>query len=68
MLIQMAWYGHGLVESLMVDSERPDYRMLLVHHVLAICMIGMPLPAWYSYFILILQSLLLWYPTPNTYC
>jgi hypothetical protein len=24
----------------MVDSERPDYRMLLVHHVLAICMIG----------------------------
>ena len=36
---QIAWYLHGLVESLIVDRSRNDFVLMLVHHVLAIALL-----------------------------
>uniref|UniRef100_A0A7S4FKR5 TLC domain-containing protein n=1 Tax=Eutreptiella gymnastica TaxID=73025 RepID=A0A7S4FKR5_9EUGL len=36
----MAWYCHGFVESLLVDTGRSDFLMMVVHHVLSVLMIA----------------------------
>lgn len=37
--VQVAWYLHGFVESLLVDHQRVDFVVMLVHHVLACCLL-----------------------------
>lgn len=46
MLAQLAWYSHGVVESLVIgEPNRGDYWMLMLHHFLAVTMIS---GAWYN--------------------
>ena len=37
---QVSWYMHGFMESLIVDASRNDFVVMLVHHVLAVCLIA----------------------------
>jgi len=38
-MAQVAWYMHGFVESLLVDNMRADFALMLVHHLLAACLL-----------------------------
>lgn len=39
MLTQVVWYINGFFESLVVDRNRKDFHMLLIHHVVTIFLI-----------------------------
>jgi hypothetical protein len=39
MMAQVSWYMHGFVESLIVDKFRADFFLMLVHHILASCLL-----------------------------
>jgi len=38
-LAEIAWYGHTFIESAMVDRVRGDFWMMMIHHVLAVCLL-----------------------------
>ena len=39
LVIQTFWYIHSLFESLLLDQQRSDYAMMVVHHLLTILLI-----------------------------